>query len=94
MSKFLVIAAVMAGAAVAFASRLILLALGSALYLYLLPGLVARDRDHPSQQEIQLICALSGWLILPWLLGLCIALQGPVKAPIFGTPVVTDTFDD
>jgi Superinfection immunity protein len=94
MRKFLVIAAVVIAAAAVFAFRLILVVIGSAVYLYLLPGLVARDRAHPRQQDIQIVCALSGWLIVPWVIGLWVALQGPVKAPLFGKPALTGSFDD
>lgn len=94
LRKLSVIAAVVVAAAVVFAFRLILLAVGSILYLYLLPGLVARDRAHPHQQKLQTLCALSGWLILPWLIGFCIALTGPVKTPLFGKPALANHLHD
>ena len=94
MRKVLVIAAVVIVAAAVFAFRLILLALGSVIYLYFLPGLVARDRCHPRRQIIQIVCGAWGWLILPWGIGLWIALKGPVKRPVFGRPVLIDSFDD
>lgn len=94
MRKILVVVAVVIAAAVVFAFRLILLALGSVIYLYFLPALVARDRCHPHRQSIQIVCGLSGWLILPWAIGLWVALKGPVKGSLLGKPVLIDSFND
>lgn len=76
MRKILVIGTVLFAATAVFAFRLVLLALGSVLYLYLLPGITARNRRHPRQREIHRIGLFGGWLVLPWIVALWMATRG------------------
>lgn len=57
--------------------RLALLAVGSVVYLYLLPGVLASHREHPKTRRIYWVCAVSAWLIVPWLICLFLVLYSP-----------------
>jgi hypothetical protein len=60
---------------VVYAFRLLMLTAGCLLYAYLLPGVIAEKRNHPLKNEIYMICGLSGWLVIPWLGTLWLALR-------------------
>jgi len=95
MRKFLVIGAVVLAATVVFAFRLVLLALGSALYLYLLPGIVAKNRCHPRRREIHLLNVFGGWLVLPWIVAFWMASRGAGAGVLFAdAPLAAGGFDD
>jgi hypothetical protein len=75
--------------------RLILLALGSAAYVYLFPWIVAQKRGHPRQREILLVCALAGWLVIPWMGALWFARRTTGIAAIHTDPVLAwNAFDE
>lgn len=82
MRRTLSITAVVLIAIVVTAFRLVLLAIGSALYLYLLPGIIATKREHPRANQIYLVCALTGWLIVPWLTTLGFAYKSSAAASV------------
>lgn len=54
--------------------RTALLALGSVVYLYLLPGVLASYRGYPRTRSVYWICGLSGWTVVPWLACLILVL--------------------
>jgi hypothetical protein len=58
--------------------RLCLLALGSAMYVYLLPGVLAQRRNAPNYERIYIFCAFSGWLFIPWVGALLLVLITPI----------------
>lgn len=66
MRTLLIIAFVVLCAIMVTLFRVILCALGSVIYLYLLPGIIAAKRGHPRARDLYLICAFGGWLVLPW----------------------------
>lgn len=83
MRKIVLISAICLATTVIFSFRLVLLALGSILYVYLFPWVVAQKYDHPRQNEILVVSALSAWLVLPWIAALWVArsnngMQAPV----------------
>jgi lysylphosphatidylglycerol synthetase-like protein (DUF2156 family) len=80
MRNMLVVAAIVLGATLVTAFRLVLLMVGSALYIYLLPGVVAQRRHHLRQQQIYMVTALAGWLVIPWVLALVYASMGEQSA--------------
>jgi hypothetical protein len=77
MRNLLLIVATVLVATVVFAFRLVQLLLGSMLYVYLLPGVIAQKRQHPRTQAIYLVSGLAGWLILPWLAAFAYARKEP-----------------
>ena len=83
MRNLPLVAGIALGALVVFAFRLVLLALGSVVYLYLLPGIVARNRHHPRQGDLFKLSAFGGWLVLPWLVALVAALSGPATDALY-----------
>lgn len=95
MRNILLVAAIVLGAAVVFACRLVLLAVGSLLYVYLLPGVVAQKRQHPRRREIYIVSALAGWLVLPWIAALAYAARGEMHGMVCGDlPLVAGALDD
>jgi hypothetical protein len=76
MRSIFVIAAVVVGAALVTVARTLLLAIGSVLYVYLLPGIVAQRRQHLRQRQVYVFTALTGWLVIPWMLALLYASVG------------------
>jgi hypothetical protein len=94
MRKIFSIAAVVLAGIVIFAFRLVLLALGSLLYVYLLPWVVAQKRGHPREREILLACVFTAWLVLPWAIALWIARKGGTES-VLGAPVLAwNAFDE
>ena len=77
MRKSAVILIILAATVVICAYRIVLLTIGSVLYVYLLPGLIAKARRHVHAERIFLACALFGWLIFPWLSALVYAYRSP-----------------
>ncbi|HBZ06421.1 MULTISPECIES: superinfection immunity protein [Massilia] len=71
------VALIVLAAIVLYAGRIVLLAIGSALYVYLWPGLIAQKKGRPDAREYFLACALGGWLVIPWLIALGYALAAP-----------------
>jgi hypothetical protein len=95
MRKIFVIAAVVFTAVLVFAFRLVLLAAGSALYVYLLPGILARQRHHLRHREITLFTAVAGWLVLPWFGALLYAASaGHNNALSVDATLATSALDD
>jgi lysylphosphatidylglycerol synthetase-like protein (DUF2156 family) len=95
MRNILVIAAIVLGAILVTAFRLVLLMLGSVLYIYLLPGIVAQRRHHLRQQQIYIVTALAGWLVVPWVLALLYASMGEQGAVLADDmPVVAGLLND
>jgi cell shape-determining protein MreD len=76
MRNIFAVAAIVLGAALITMFRAVLLVISSALYVYLLPGVVAQRRQHLRQREIYIVTALTGWLVLPWVLALLYAAKG------------------
>jgi hypothetical protein len=54
-------------AAALYTFRVAMITLGSILYIYLLPGVLASYRGYSKASTIYWICALCGWMLLPWL---------------------------
>ena len=54
-----------------------LLAIGAAVVLYLLPAIVARQRNTPGIRFIVVINILVGWTFVGWVVALAMALGGP-----------------
>lgn len=65
--KVLRIAMVLVFVAALYVFRLALLALGCIVYVYLLPAVIASNRDYPRAGRIYWVCGLTGWLLIPWL---------------------------
>jgi hypothetical protein len=63
--------------AVIYLWRVTLLALGCVVYIYLLPGVLAEKKNYPRYQQIYLLCALGGWLLVPWVVALVWAKMVP-----------------
>jgi hypothetical protein len=82
MRKILLIPAILLAATVIFSFRLVLFGLGSILYIYLLPWVVAQQREHPRRKEILMVSAFTGWLILPWLGALWVASRNVGDAQV------------
>jgi cell shape-determining protein MreD len=95
MRNIFLVAGIVLAASVVLAFRMVLLAIGSALYVYLLPGVVAQKRHHPRCREIFIVTALSAWLVLPWLLALLYAVKAdPAGADYDDLPLVAGFADD
>lgn len=78
------ISAILLAAAVVFSLRLVLFALGSVLYVYLLPWVLARKHDHPRQRAILYVSVLGAWLVVPWIGALWIARRPQLHTANFG----------
>ena len=48
---------------------------------YIIPGLIAWDRDHHDQRKVWIVTIVLGWTGVGWLIALIWALNGPRKAP-------------
>lgn len=58
--------------------HILAIALGSALYIYLLPGVIALKRNYRGADQIFIASALTGWTVVGWLITLGFALTLPV----------------
>ena len=47
---------------------------------YIIPGLIAWDRDHHDQRKIWIVTIVLGWTGVGWLVALIWSLNGPRKA--------------
>jgi hypothetical protein len=94
MKNYLVVAAIAFGAVLVTASRLVLVAAGSVLYIYLLPGVVAQRRQHLRHRQIYIVTALTGWLIIPWTLALLYAAIGEQGNVLDEMPLAIRLLDD
>jgi hypothetical protein len=95
MKTFFLIAFVVLIAAIVTLFRMLLFVLGSLLYVYLLPGIIAGKRNHPHTRDIYLVCALGGWLVLPWLGALWAAVRrGNHGMLCVETPLAVHAADD
>ena len=77
MRKIAVILTILAATVAICAYRMVLLTIGSLLYVYLMPGLIAKSRQRVHANRILSVCALFGWLIFPWLYALVYAYRSP-----------------
>lgn len=59
--------------------------------LYLLPAVVAHDRDHPSTLGIAVLNVLLGWTFLGWVIALVWAFSGTKPAPVAAGVKPTDS---
>lgn len=84
LRKIGLISAIVLAAAAVFAWRLLLFALGSVVYIYLLPWIVAKKHDNPRQREILLVSALGAWLIVPWFGALWVARRSRLPSMSVG----------
>jgi hypothetical protein len=55
------------GVVALYVFRIGIIILGSMLYIYLLPGVIASHRHYPRASTVYWICALFGWTLLVWL---------------------------
>lgn len=83
MRKIILVPALVLAAIVIFSLRLVMLAVGSAIYVYLFPWVVADKRDHPRRNEILFVCAVSAWLVIPWIAALWVATKAPDAEPAY-----------
>lgn len=58
--------------------HIVAIALGSAIYIYLLPGVLALKRNYSGADRIFIACALTGWTVIGWIITLGFALTLPV----------------
>lgn len=65
---------------VMFVFHVFAIALGSAVYLYFLPGVIAMNRHYRSADRVFIACAFTGWTVIGWLLALAFALTLPTVA--------------
>jgi hypothetical protein len=77
MRKIFVITVILLVAGIICLFRVFLLTLGSVLYVYFLPGVIATKRKPFKEKEVYLVCACCGWLIIPWLAALCYVYTSP-----------------
>ena len=89
----IVLAAVLVMAIVT-AFRLVLVALGSALYVYLLPAVIAGKRNHPKVAELYWICGLAGWLVVPWIAALIYVCKPSDTARAEDMPLLATAADE
>lgn len=59
--------------------HIVAIALGSAIYIYLLPGVIALKRNYRSADQIFIASALTGWTVIGWVVTLAFALTLPVS---------------
>jgi len=57
--------------------RMVLLAIGAIVYVYLLPGVIAMSRRYAHADRVMIVCALAGWTGLVWVAALGFALALP-----------------
>ena len=69
------IAVLLAAAALIYAGRICLIAVGCVVYIYLLPGIILMKADYPRTSAVFWVCGLTGWLVVPWVLALGFALK-------------------
>jgi len=81
MRKIILVPALVLATIVIFSFRLVLLAIGSAIYVYLFPWVLADKRDHPRRNEILFVCAVSAWLVIPWIVALWVAMRRAETEP-------------
>lgn len=70
LARLAILVIVLLAATILFTFRLILVTIGSIIYVYLLPGVLAEKKNYPGYPRVYLWCALTGWLILPWIAAL------------------------
>ena len=58
--------------------HIVALAIGSALYIYLLPGVIALKRNYSGADRLFIAAALTGWTVIGWVITLAFALTLPV----------------
>lgn len=84
LRKIGLISAIVLAATAVFAWRLVLFALGSVVYVYLLPWVISKKHDHPRQREILLMSALGAWLVVPWFGALWVARRPQLRPANLG----------
>jgi hypothetical protein len=77
MRKIAVILTILAATVVICGYRIVLLTIGSIVYVYLMPGLIAKSKQQVHGNWILIVCALFGWLIFPWLGALVYVYRTP-----------------
>lgn len=68
------------GVVVLYIFRIAIITIGSMVYVYLLPGVVASHRSYQRAPSIYWICALLGWTVLVWLGCLVFSMSLPKLA--------------
>lgn len=77
MSSLFQLVVVIAVATLICLLRMVAFALGSVLYLYLLPGVIALKRNYAHANRLFLVCAVAGWTVVVWVAALGFALSLP-----------------
>lgn len=57
--------------------RMVAVVLGAAVYVYLLPAVIAMKRHHVHADKIMLVNAVAGWTVVVWFAALGVALACP-----------------
>lgn len=94
MRNIHIVLAVALIAAIVTAFRLVLVALGSALYVYLLPAVIAGKRNHPKVRELYWICGMSAWLVIPWIAALIYVYKPSKMAQADNMPALAIASDE
>lgn len=69
------------GAAFAFTFVISIFVIAAMMAVYFLPTLIAFFRDHRQQGPIFIICLLTGWTGIGWVVALAWSVSGQSKRP-------------